>query len=83
MTEKEQAHRHQCEKDVIVAERQYGSRGQYLGAGLIILPLIAAFYCATHGLTVAAGIFLAPPIIAGAVAFIGGQLKLFSQQDEK
>ena len=83
MAEREQAHHHACENNVIKAQSSYGTRGQYMGATLIVLPLVAAFYCAVTGLSwTIVGLFLAPPVITAAIAFVNHRIKLFNDDDD-
>jgi uncharacterized membrane protein len=84
MTEKQLDHRIASEREIISATTRYGTRGQYIGATLIILPLLAAFYCAVTGHSwEITGLFLAPPVITGAVAFVNHQVRLYRENDDE
>jgi|GEM_PF-707143 len=73
MAEKEQAHRHQWEKDDLGLATKEILRGQGFGFIVLLVAIGAAIYFANNGNNIAAGLFLTATVIGAATKFIPGR----------
>jgi uncharacterized membrane protein len=76
--EREQAHRQQCEREVIAMERRLGSRGQQFALAVALAGLSAAVACAYLGQPWPASVIGGGTLAALVYAFVTGRRERFS-----
>jgi uncharacterized membrane protein len=74
MAEREQNHRHDCDKQIIEKEFAFRSRGQWMALGAVVLLLAAVAYLAFLGDTKSAAALGAATLVGLVAAFTASKL---------
>ena len=75
MAENEQSYRHGMGRNIVRAESSYASKGQLIGAFVIIALIGCALYSIILGSTTGAGLFLGAGALGGVAMFVNGQIR--------